>query len=664
MLNRILEMIVPAAWGAMWIIGGYLMVRRAFNLRPSEQILAGITCGLVVENWLANLIGHAVPLPLAFWLAAAIVLAAGTAFWWPFKDWRQLLPIRFRFWQILAFLALFYLAYATGRGLALADDYQNLPMTSILATGDIPPHFALDPSVSFGYHYFMLLFAAQLMRVVNLDVWTALDVIRGLALALSVMLMGLWVQRLTASRLAGLVGGLVYAFGMGTRWLLLLLPASVVDTVSKHVNMIGTGLASGPELSTALVSSWVIEGDGPLHWPFAFANGIFQSPFMTLNGTANMWPMIGFLLLLTANRWRGWRAWALTTVFLASLGMLGEAGVVMGIAAGALIAAWYTIRHRSFRLPKNLLAWLGAIAAATVLILLQGGVFTDLFLSRLGGLSGASSEGTYFSFAFPFVFPPQVMSAHLGALSLFDPPQLLAALAEIGPVILALPLVIAFCIKAVRSSSWYLAWVTLTGILGLGTFFFQYSGSAGASATIRIQWLVFGVCQVFAVPLVWIWARKRSQTVKALAVVLAFVMVLGGVVEFGFQLVAIQAPTTTTFIGPLDVKAMRDYWNRLEPGALVFDANVYRAPTLFGRKTDSSQTWYALKPAWQALAASPDPAALHAYGFSYAYLDRAYVYGLPSVFQQKLSGSCVKLVKEYTSPDGDFRRLVDIRGCQ
>ncbi len=663
MLHNIPGLIGPILWGTMWIVGGYLMVRRAFNLRPNEQVLVGLTVGLVAENWLANLLGHVLPVPLAFWLASGIVLAAGAAFWWPFKDWRSLFPIRVHPGQMLVFLALFYVAYATGRGLAISDDYQNLPMTSILATGDIPPHFALDPTVSFGYHYFMLLFAAQLMRILPLDVWTALDVIRGLALGLSVMLLSLWVQRLTSSRLAGVVGGLVYAFGMGARWLLLLLPASVVESVSTHVTLIGTGVSSGPNLASALLNNWGIEGDGPLHWPFAFTNGIFQSPWMNLSGTGTLWPMIGFALLLTANRWRGWRAWALSVVFLASWGMLGEAGVVMGIVAAGVIAAVQVIRRRSFRLPGNLLAWLSAIAAATVLILLQGGVFTDMFLGKLGGLGADSSGGTYFSFSFPFVFPPQVMSAHLGALSLFDPAQLLVAFCEVGPVILVLPLVIIWGIKAWRSGSWYLAWVVLTGILGLGTFFFQYSGSAGVSATIRIQWLVFGACQTFAVPLVWLWVRRRSQTVKALVVVLGFVMVLGGVVEFGFQMIAIQKPVASTFITNLDVQAMRDYWNRLEPGALIFDSNVSRSPTIFGRKTDSSLTWYSYKPEWEALYSAPYPAALRAYGFSYAYIDQDYDQQLNPTIRQALYGGCVVMMKEYTNPDRSFRRLLDLRAC-
>ena len=39
----------------------------------------------------------------------------------------------------------------------------------------------------------------------------------------------------------------------------------------------------------------------------------------------------------------------------------------------------------------------------------------------------------------------------------------------------------------------------------------------------------------------------------------------------------------------------------LDKGALVFDPNPFRATTLFGRFTDANTSWYASKPAWQAL---------------------------------------------------------------
>jgi hypothetical protein len=371
--------------------------------------------------------------------------------------------------------------------------------------------------------------------------------------------------------------------------------------------------------------------------------------------------MIAFLLLLTASRWRGWRAWGLTVVFLAALGQLGEAGVVMGVAAWGLIAAGYAIRHRSLRLPPGLLAWLAAEAVSLVFIFLQGGVFTDMLLSKL---QPAAAGGAYFSFSFPFTFPPQLMSEQLGTLSLFNPAQLLAALCEVGPIILALPLAMIWGYKALRGGSWYLAAAVLTGVLGLGAFFFQYAGSAGPSAMVRIQWLVFGVCQTFGVPLVWLWARHRGVAVKVAALILGFVLVFGGVVDFCFELLAIQRPLATTFITSLDVQAMHDYWDRLEPGALVFDSSIYRSPTLFARKTNAAPTWYVVKPEFKDLGRSPDPASLRAYGFSYAYIDRKYFATLQPEFQAKLSSPCVVLVKEYASSDGDFRRLLDLRNCR
>ena len=88
---------------------------------------------------------------------------------------------------------------------------------------------------------------------------------------------------------------------------------------------------------------------------------------------------------------------------------------------------------------------------------------------------------------------------------------------------------------------------------------------------------------------------------KALALLAGVVMVFGGIVDFGFELLAIQNPVASTFIKSLDVQAMHDYWNRLEPDALVFDADVFRAPTLFGRKTDASASWYNQKPEFASL---------------------------------------------------------------
>ncbi len=64
-------------WAGLWALGGIWLLRAAFNLRHDEQVLAGIGLGLVLQNWLANLLGRFLPVPLAFWLAAVLMFLGG-----------------------------------------------------------------------------------------------------------------------------------------------------------------------------------------------------------------------------------------------------------------------------------------------------------------------------------------------------------------------------------------------------------------------------------------------------------------------------------------------------------------------------------------------------------------------------------------------------------
>ena len=91
------------------------------------------------------------------------------------------------------------------------------------------------------------------------------------------------------------------------------------------------------------------------------------------------------------------------------------------------------------------------------------------------------------------------------------------------------------------------------------------------------------------------------------------------------------------FIGDLDVQMERDYWNKLEPDALVFDPIVSRSATIFARGSNASFTWYKSKPEWEKLAAAPDPYALKAGGYSYAYFDQKSWDEIPQDIQKKYS---------------------------
>ena len=217
------------------------MAASMFRLRRGETAMVGIGLGLVIQVWLANALAHVLTALIAFWLSSALVALAGII---AAVHFRAPLEFRLSVAQWVTLLALTALFVAIGRGLGIFDDYQNLPTVSLMAAGDVPPHFALNPSLRFGYHYALLLFAAEIMRLGNLFPWSALDVARGFSLALPLVLAGLWGYRLTGSRPAALMTGCLVAFAGGARWLLLLLPPAWLDRMSASVTLIGSAAAS------------------------------------------------------------------------------------------------------------------------------------------------------------------------------------------------------------------------------------------------------------------------------------------------------------------------------------------------------------------------------------------------------------------------------------
>jgi len=59
------------------------------------------------------------------------------------------------------------------RGLAILDDYHNLPLVSMIAAGDVPPHFYLNPTNRLAYHYGLHLFSGSLVQQGGLFPWSA-----------------------------------------------------------------------------------------------------------------------------------------------------------------------------------------------------------------------------------------------------------------------------------------------------------------------------------------------------------------------------------------------------------------------------------------------------------------------------------------------------------
>ena len=280
-----MDAVLSAGWALLWVGGGWLLAASLFRLRRGETAMVGIGLGLVIQVWCANALAHVVAAPTAFWLSSALVALFGIVATLRFRSQDKL---RFSLGPWVTLIGLTALFVAIGRGLAIFDDYQNLPTVSLMAAGDVPPHFALNPTLRFGYHYALLLFAAEVMRLGGLFPWSALDVARGFSLALPLLLAGLWGYRLTHSRPAALLTGCLVAFAGGARWLLLLLPPSWMDRISANVTLIGSSASSASNLAEAMVSSWKIDGAGPLPFPFAFYSGVNQPYVMAYTGIAGI----------------------------------------------------------------------------------------------------------------------------------------------------------------------------------------------------------------------------------------------------------------------------------------------------------------------------------------------------------------------------------------
>ena len=663
-MSRVLLDGLPlAGWVLLWAAGGCLLAGTLFRLRDNEISFVGLGLGLVLEVWLANLVAQVLPAPAAFWLAAAAVSLAGIVAALRSR-WRPRIRSILAPWVWLGLLTLFF--NAIGRGLGIFDDYQNLPTVSLMATGDIPPHFALNPSLSFGYHYFLLLFCAELMRLGSLFPWSALDLGRGLILALPLVLAGLWGYRLTGSRLAGFLTGVMLALAGGARWLLLLLPSAWLDGISGSVTLIGSAASTAPTLAQAMLSNWKIDGGSPIPFPFAFYTGINQPYVMAYTGIAGSGILIMLLILLTATRWQQWSAGVVTLMLVASLAIANEISFLLGGLGFVLIAIVWVFRHRGTRLPRGLIGWLIIFTGGLLVAGLQGGLLSDTIGARLRG--GSLNSG-YFDATPTFVWPPAIVSAHLGSLSLFNLPQLLAAVLEIGPVILVTPLLVAWARKCLRLGKWYEASLIAASWGSVLALFLAFKGPL-FTATPRLMGGWFFACILYAVPLAWVWMRGRREVWKIAGVTAGAMTCFGGVVLLGAQLAAIQKPVFATFITPMDAKMSQDYWNRLAPRGWVFDPVVYRAPTVFGRFTDSSPSWYTRAADWQVLNDHPDPFKIRGAGFSYMYFDSDYWNGLTPAQQQLFNAPCVKQIaqvngihseKDYTK---DFRRLLDIQACQ
>jgi hypothetical protein len=647
---------------ALWFVGGYLIATR-FDLPAHERGLVGAGIGLTLSALLANLIGRILPTAAAFWLAGILTLTIGFALAAPIQ--RGTFPREaFQPGQWLSFLLVTFFLTLIGRGLGIFDDYQNLPQISSMALGDIPPHFVYDPRLLWSYHYFLLLVAAQFTRLADAGPWAALDLARGLALALTLFYAGFFAQRLAQNQVAGLLSALCLFLVGGARWVLLLLPASLLNRISDSVTLIGSGADTGANLALALYKYWRIQGLGPLPFPFLYGSGLDPSMTMAHSGFGASAVMLVLLVLLLVGKARGWIEQTGLAILLGALALANEVTFAMLYAGLAFAVLFRVISQRSLKLPASLWSYVPALAGGGILALLQGGIFTGVLLGFFAPAGGEAGEALYkVSFALRL---PTVLSAHIGTLSLFNPLHWFVLLAETGLAIFVLPWAFRYGWKLVHEEKWIEAAWVFSMIPSLLTIFVEYTGNAGPTALSRLTAHFLVTLKIYAVPLLWLWAQEKSELLRNLLAGWGLAAALSGIALVSLQIPAMPNPVYGEFLSRLDVKMYENHWGTLEPDALVFDPDPIRGTTVLGLHSRSGSNYGPPSyPEWIALSENPDPFRLNRAGFRYIYLDLPFWRNYADHF----TDACIVILDDMQDTDSngrviEQRILLDVGECR
>ncbi len=646
----------------VWLVGGWLLARTVFVLKPRERLMAGLGLGFLLHLVLANLFSHLLPFVWAYPLGCFAVLGLGLTFGQG-KPWKAQLSVEIKasIPIVICFILLLAMSFLINRGLAIFDEGYNLPLVSRMAADDVPPHFFLYPAFPMPYHYGLHLFAAALTRLGGLYPWSAFDLARAFTHASMLLLAFLWFWRVTYRWLGGLLGAAVTYFAGGSQWLLLFAPATWLQKASAQIPLINSAALSGANLYDALTRPWAIEVGSAVSFPFAYISGIFLPQNLALTSYGACLALTIFLLLLLDFRRWSLAASFIVSLVLASLALTAEhlLALVM-VALGIVWLVWTWQREKRVNSKQaGLLFGVAALFAA-----FAGGVIT-VWLGRLWAKwLGSSAAYGYGLTGIQLHLPPAVMSVHYGRLELFNFTHLVVALVQMGPAF-ALMTLSAFQLRhRWRRLGWLTAALFLIPWLGfLVSLVVDYQDRAREITRFLDVSLLLGVILAFPT-LYHLFPRLRPLWQVSLLLAI-FITIYSGLATFSVQLLSIPKPQFTYFITPLDARFTQLYWDSLPREAQVFDPNPSRAIVIFGRSAGQVALDYRKPlPEWVELVENFNPNQLLEYGYTHIYLEDRYWSRLNSQEKSSLERACVKQIYSTEGTGETFRRLYSLLDCR
>jgi hypothetical protein len=399
--------------------------------------------------------------------------------------------------------------------------------------------------------------------------------------------------------------------------------------------------------------------------PFAFHNGIFVPVNFTLGSTGAL-PFAIILLLLLLRPAGGFKAWGLVvwTLIFTTLAHAAEhwfAFLWLGIGLSLLIFSLLRQKNRSRILP-DIKPWGFILLMSAGIAIIQGGFITELARNLTARLLGVATQVAN-TYGFSFRWPPALPTAHLGDLAILNPGQLLTLLAELGPALLTLPVLVFLLPRWLIHRNWLWSGLAISAFLTMLFPLFIRYGVDRSVTRFPATALWTGLLLTFA----WFWrVIPQLRWLSRLGWGAGYVsLVIGGIVILVTQIYSLPAEQATYFVKSLDAGFCRDYWNRLPLDAQVLDHLPERSVALFGRITRAHTAIYVPLPEWEAAIADPDPVELLRAGIGYIYFDKQWWSQLTMEQRLRFEQPCVDVLEERHTADGlDYRVLMDFQACR
>lgn len=648
-----------------WFLGGWLITSHAFKIEGNKRLIVGFGLGLIVNLWLINLVGHWIAPPLAYHLSALIVLLVGLIF--SIKSGEPLFyPAVVKVWPILILWAgVFIYSLMLERGLKIFDDQLQLPAISVIANGGFPPKYFLNASSQFAYHYGFQILAASLMRIGGMFPWSASDFAKALIWSYSLILLGLIIHRYIKNIWKTIVAVVIFTFLGNTRYLLMLLPANVLQTFDGSIGFLGVSTSMNAPFSKALFMPWDVVPGPPTPYIFGFQSGIYASYHMYHSGQLPLALVLVFLIWLLYKETKTWKSIPFLAILLSYLALTYESAYALIAASFVLLFILQKIKRKAGRLDF-LNPLLMALFISIPFAFLQGGSLLSLIQSAFFKFLGNQPQVSVHNLTEQVIsinWPPSIFSTNFGDLSLFDPRQLMVGLLDIGPILFFVPILTKWAWIKFMAGEWMVGSLATCSLMGfLTATFLRYNPSRDAIT--RFSELVIVFWYVFFVILIFEPKNGLKKIVQIFAILCLVLVSVSGAANFLTQLSAIPKPVLSDHITSLDARISSQTWGRLPNDEIIFDPNPFdgRASVVTGLPTVVWEYRQVL-PFWQELYDNPSLKGILQNKYRYVYIDERWWAGLTESQKASLSNPCIRVVAE-AATDNEFRRLLNLEQCK